>query len=207
MIQVNDAHFDYLAVQKGKLQPLAADRKRWDAAYQAAIKEDFQTLYSALPRRCDSILDIGSGLGGIDVLLARSYGARASHPHFCLVDGVDDPPVMTLHRETFSNRAVALDFLRVNGVEDVEYLGPDVFRAEKPTRTFDLVLSLGAWCFHTPPELYLEAVKRRVHRDSILILDVRKDKPEWRKHLEETWHLVGTCRYAAKFDRLAFDAN
>jgi hypothetical protein len=57
------------------------------------------------------VLDVGSGLGGIDVLLNRHYLATAGNPlEVALLDGIDDMPEVSFHDRTYNDMAVAIDF-------------------------------------------------------------------------------------------------
>jgi hypothetical protein len=200
---VSDEAFAYLRLQKGRLEPLADDRKRWHIAYEHALLSDYMEMRAHLPAQCWGLLDIGSGLGGIDVLLSRHYGTQ---PYLYLLDGVNDPPEMKLHRETFSNERVARGFLRSNGVRSdrIGYYGPDATSVRAP---YDLVLSLGSWCFHYEPNVYLPRLMAGggLHVDSRLIVDLRRDKPEWEAQLFGVGlRALAIVRESAKFRRIVF---
>ena len=49
------------------------DKERVKKAYIADMNNDYETLKDHLPDTCRSILDIGCGVGGIDVLLFNHY--------------------------------------------------------------------------------------------------------------------------------------
>lgn len=184
-IEVDGEAFNFLRLQKGKLDPLVTDWPKWLAAYRAGLQNDYQGMKPFLPILPQTelgltLVDIGSGLGGIDILLQRHYEGRINP---VLVDGAKDKPVMKFHRNTFNSMQVASRFHERNGNPVVQ--GIDANMRELPalsTPAF-LVISLGAWCFHLPPDLYLDWVLRAVRKGSVLILDVRKDKPEWSRQL------------------------
>jgi hypothetical protein len=52
--------------------------------YNEAIARDYEQLRPHLPAEIDTVLDIGCGMAGIDVLLQRHYAARP--PRFVLLD-------------------------------------------------------------------------------------------------------------------------
>lgn len=192
---IDDSHFAYLAIQKGRLDGLRHDRAAWEIAYSEALVACFASIEKFLPGKVSSILDVGSGLGGIDILLDRHFGGDV---RLCLLDGLDDPPVMQSHAQTFSNSRVAADFLRKNGVAgDIVYIPPGV---GEPVRC-ELVVSFGSWCFHYPPEHYLEFVDDCCVWGTILILDVRKDRPAWRRALEARFRPIGVALHSKKFAR------
>lgn len=166
----------YLEVQRGGIYALRKDRDEWTRCYLEGLGESFESMVRHLPARCMSLLDVGSGLGGIDVYLSRHYDGV---PRITLLDGEADDPVCSLNRETKSSRLAAIAFHRDNDI-DVEYLSPDLL----VPRPCDLIISTGAWCFHFPPSEYMNFVQSCVAPDgATIILDVRKDRPEWQREL------------------------
>lgn len=193
---VEDSHFEYLKLQKGALHGLTDDRAAWLMAYEQSLEEDLASMEPHLPQVCRNVLDVGSGLGGIDVLLNQKYPGL----YVSLMDGVDDPPVMTFHNRTYNDMKVARHFQNRNGVEKFGYYSTPPIGAVK----FDLILSLGSWCFHYGPSAYLSFVKKCCHAGTILILDVRADQPLWRQELREVFSEVGVALVKRKFNRLVF---
>lgn len=200
-IVVSDSQFDYLRLQKGSLFDLSSDRERWRAAYEQELLQTYTGMQKHLPDPCWGVLDIGSGLGGIDVLLTRHYGADGP-PYIHLLDGESDAPRMRRHRETFNSMRVAREFLAANGVrpDRISYF---TTATELLPRPYDLVLSLGAWCFHLPPDTYLPLLLRGggLHMDSVLIMDVRTGKPEYAEQLAQSLERVAVIREAPKYTR------
>lgn len=198
---VEDIHFQYLREQKGSIRDLAPNRVAWQAAFERKLKADYAGLVPYLPKSCGSILDIGGGLGAIDALLVEKYGSACE---VCILDGECDPPVMTLHRETFNDMRVTRDFLGKNGVRRFSFYAPPSLGEPRP---FDLILSLGSWCFHYEPETYLGFVRACCRPGTVIILDVRKQKPEWMQQLKSAWHWVAVIHTAHKRDRMVFHAT
>lgn len=198
---IEDRHFAYLRLQKGSIRDLERDRTAWRSAFERNLADDYAGMVPYLPKSCNSILDIGGGLGAIDVLLARKYGVTCE---VCVLDGESDPPLMNLHRKTFNDMRVTADFLRKNGVARFSCYTPS--RLENP-RPFDLIISLGSWCFHYAPETYLEFVRSCCRVGTTLIIDVRKGKTEWSKTLERTFRLRAVLHLRPKFDRVVFQVD
>lgn len=182
-MRVDPEHFEYLRLQKGSLDKYTHDPHQWHRAYEADLRETYGQVAPFLPKVCEAVLDVGSGLGGIDALLFRHYQADGQRPLMSLLDGVDDPPVMRLHRETFNDMRMARNFLCKNGVNPlaIGYYGPGT--VEFATQ-FDLVVSFGSWCFHYPPRQYLAAVRAACKPSTVLVLDVRAEKPDWHDELK-----------------------
>lgn len=216
-IIVEDSHFEYLALQKGRLDAAKKQRGTWHALYQRDLRSTYDEIKPFLPAQCWGLLDIGSGLGGIDVLLYRHYrhlgymkslvsgSGSLNGPYINLLDGENDPAVMKLHRQTFNSMRVAKDFQVKNGVpaERFFYYTPDSQDFVKP---FDLVVSFGSWGFHYEPDVYLPRLFAGggLTRGSRIIMDVRRDKQEWKEQLRKRLHCIGVIREARKFTRLAY---
>jgi len=100
----------------------------------------------ALPPRCRSLIDVGSGMGGIDIMLQQHYGEECV---VHLVDGLSDPPYHTVRADekTFSNEQATRGFWFENGAYLTSVL--DAAKREKfePVEA-DLIISLFSWCFH-----------------------------------------------------------
>lgn len=207
-IKVSDAAFAYLVLQKGKLDPLRGERALWLAEYQAGLQRNYDAIKSYLPRKPNGdncpVVDIGSGLGGIDILLHRHYAGRVVPT---LVDGVEDAPRMVLHRQTYNDMQVAAAFHADNGVEAIAYVDPRMKPLPPLAQPAFLVVSFGSWCFHYAPELYLDWALANAIKGATFIIDVRKDKPEYRDKLATRLDLKAIVHGAVKFDRCVFHAR
>lgn len=196
----------YLRAQKGALanirEPMA-----WTAAYIASLNEQFESMRPYLPARCRRSLDVGSGLGGIDIALFRHYRGAVD---LWLVDGMDDPPVVRRHAATFNHMAVASRFLHANGVEWELLSGPDILdpRATDDQAPVDVVMSFGSWCFHYAPSVYLSGVRAVLNPEgATLVLEVRRDRAEWLADLESAFGRGRLIAEAPKWRRFVFLAN
>lgn len=199
-LTVEPRHREYLVLQRGDIEHLSSDDERWHCAYNRRLDETFRSIRPFLPPDCRSVLDIGSGLGGINVLINAYYEGNL---HVCLLDGEKDPPVMRAHRRTFNNMEVARDFLWKNGVASFSYYTP----ALGEPRPFDLITSYRSWCFHYPPSVYLDFVVSCCHRDTMLIIDLRRGMPEWYDDLLKPFRVVGAVHASEKCDRIVFQCR
>lgn len=201
---IEPAAFAYLRVQKGRIWDLSAGA--WHRAYSEHLRATYDSVAAHLPPTCGSILDVGSGLGGIDILFSRHYAVSTPYlpaPVVHLLDGVDDPPVMHLHRKTFNHMGVARDFLAANGLDVSGFHGYGT-DAETPLQRYDLICSFGAWCFHLRPDLYLRFVRAACHPGTVLVLEVRAQKDMWRAQLEHYFHEWACVHSAPKFNRIVY---
>jgi SAM-dependent methyltransferase len=200
---ISQEAYPYLVTQRGALDDMKGDPVTWCRKYAEVLRAEFQSIEPYLPRHCDSVLDVGSGLGGIDALINDHYGGEVS---VCLLDGVDDPPVCTLHAKTFNHMGVARQFLKDNGVRKMTYI--DANDAHRFTlRTFDLVISFKSWCFHTPPAAHLDLVRQACHQGTRLIVDVRREHLyEYMRALTGPFRHQSLIHYGLKFETHEFTA-
>lgn len=179
-MHIEKQHFEYLYIQRGEVSDAytgADSFETWKKEYELSLRRIFDSICEVLPAQCARIVDVGSGLGGIDVLLAQHYEKLSGQqPVVCLVDGVDDPPKVDWHFKTFSNQVPALDFQKKNGVKFPCYFSPLNWPTEGKA---DLIISFAAYCFHIPVQDYIEDVKRCVRSGSVVILEVRKNRRDW----------------------------
>lgn len=201
-IVIPEDAYPYLQMQRGAIADMAENREKWLEAYLDMIIGEFTCIESHLPPSVDTVLDIGAGMGGIDVLLARHYGDRV---RFTLLDGIADLPFVQSHARTFSNADVAREFLRLNGVKRVDFVDAND-PSSRPRWYYDLIVSFKAWCFHIEPARYIELVKSRAATGAKIIVDVRANKPEWVEELSAAFTSRGVIYAGAKFQTMLFEA-
>lgn len=207
---ITPSAWPYLVAQKGRLHKLADNAPAWRAAYAAALVSQFERIRWALPATCASILDVGGGMGGINILLSRFYERDGTGaPRVVILDGDKGTPEVNRHAEPFSDCATAAEFLRANGVELADYITPDEVRpdfgqgVELPR--FDLIVSFGAWCFHIEPAVYLDFVERSLAPETgRLIVEVRRTKPGYLETLRERFYTVAQMGGGDKFETFVF---
>ena len=143
------------------------------ASYSEELAATFDTFLPYLPPKCRSILDIGAGLAGIDVLLSRHY---AHAPTIALADKdliEAYKPQGGYHSSArsfagYSSTQHAFSLLAANDVPLKNVAFYDVHQmSELPTYEFDVCISLLSWGFHYPISTYAPRAK-------LFVVDVRK---------------------------------
>lgn len=199
---IEKKHFEYLVNQHGRVSDARHDFGAWKKSYEASISAIRDSIVPFLPGSAGHILDIGSGLGGIDILLHRHYGSEAS---ICLLDGEETGPEVKWSFQPHNSMPVAFDFLYKNGVTNVHSITPgnlDKWAGPK----FDLVVSFAAWCFHICPGDYLDDLKTVIHDKTVIILEVRRTKADWLRDLLQAFGEPKVISKAEKYVRVAFNA-
>jgi SAM-dependent methyltransferase len=203
-IHVPGDAYPYLQMQRGAISDMRGDYQVWLQYYTEALFSEFDLIEPYLPLRCDSILDVGSGLGGIDALLNQHYGGDC---RITLLDGVDDKPFVQSHSKTFNHMGIARQFLNANGVTHFDYIDANGSFRSAP-RFFDLVISFKSWCFHYEPERYLTLVKSAcISGQTKLIVDVRRDEPAWSSLMRKEFTHLDTIYMGSKFYCAVFQAR
>jgi len=140
---------------------------------------EYESIRRWLPPRVSTILDIGCGIGGIDVLLFRHYERDAKLEFYELDKStVDDHIHYGFHGQAsfYNSLEATAQTLADNGIERqhvhlLEATGD--CRIDLPGRV-DLVISLLSWGFHYPVRTYLQRVYELMRVGGRLILDVRR---------------------------------
>lgn len=163
---ISDEAYKYLYVQRGAISDVKG-REQWEIAYNIHTDSQYELMRDYLPQKCNTVLDIGSGLGGINVLINRHYGGK---PHFELLDGKDDEPVVIKHKQTFNNHKVSERFLLANGLENFTLSTPSFQTGLKK----DLIISMNAFMFHIPPWEYYTLLESSLKPGTVCIFKVRR---------------------------------
>jgi SAM-dependent methyltransferase len=190
----------YLIAQRGAIDDMRGDNDTWLEAYGETIMSEFQSIEGYLPKQCEALLDVGSGMGGIDILISRHYDNQLE---VTLLDGVDDTPDVSAHAKTFNDMRIAMHFLKLNGVARANWIDANGAN-RRASRYYDLVVSFHSWCFHLEPAVQLSLVAEATQPGAVLILDVRRGKPEWRQALERYFRLDRVIYTATKFETLRY---
>jgi SAM-dependent methyltransferase len=148
--------------------------------FSEEMEHEYDEMKPFLPKSAKAILDIGAGVGGIDILLARHY--RKDNPAVCLIDRTEMPKKVYY---SFKDKACYYNSLEItkgllaeNGVP-----AEKIFLQEATddgsigfNMSFDLIVSLISWGFHYPVSTYLETAYQKLNSGGVLILDVRKSQ-------------------------------
>ncbi len=172
-------------------------------AFNRDMTREYLEIRPHLPRRAVAILDIGCGVGGIDVLLHRHYGT----PRLYLADRTETDDKVYYgfaERGAFYNSFEATRRLLVsNGVPEPALRFREVgeeCRLEIP-ESLDLVISLISWGFHYPVAVYADQVRALLRPGGRVILDVRKET-DGKAQLETRFARVTTISETRKKERV-----
>jgi SAM-dependent methyltransferase len=148
------------------------DTQNLRKTYKASLAEDYRMILPFLPVQCNSILDIGCGMAGIDLFFYIHYRKQV---HLQLMDGTGDAEVKfgfnpELH--PYNHLGITQKFLLMNQV-DARHIHMHPIDPEL-TIPCDLIVSLLSWGFHYPASTYCKLAKRSLRSGGALVLDIRK---------------------------------
>lgn len=146
--------------------------------YAQDMKNEMANIKSHLPSHAKSILDIGSGIAGIDVLISQHYGHNIN---VALLDKstIDNDLHYDLEEKGsfYNSLQLAKQNLIINGVktDHIHLIEANDNNTIDIDLKFDLIISLISWGFHYPVNVYLDEVYKKLNEGGVLILDVRKE--------------------------------
>lgn len=141
--------------------------------YEKDIQKDYDSIKSHLPENCGNVLDIGCGIGGIDLLLYNHYAKNLKLNLFDF--SRTDKEIYYGYKERgsiYNSLENSVQFLTENGVELSNVITHDA-AVKFPDGKFDIIISLLSCGFHYPVETYLAEITKA--KRGIIILDIRKN--------------------------------
>ena len=148
-------------------------------SYYSDMEREYLSIAGYLPGAVGRILDIGCGIGGIDVFLHNHYRGEAKM-HLLDRSGLSDNVYYGFSESGayYNSLDMTSRFLLHNGVSTEGFVTVDVERHPFPAaQLFDLVLSLLSWGYHYPVTTYLDAVHAALAPGGTLIVDLRRHTP------------------------------
>lgn len=150
--------------------------------YYEDLKAEYKQMKKYLPESVDNIIDIGCGLGGINLFIHEHYDQDIAHH---LLDRNEQTDIYYMFNQdpvAYNSLKTTVSFLRKNGA-NIDKLNPINITAESyPSEiNFELVISLLSWGFHYPIETYLNNVKQSMVSNGCIIIDVRNSSGAFEK--------------------------
>jgi len=141
------------------------------------MNNEFDEIQKFLPKSAENILDIGCGIGAIDIFLNKYYNNLSK---FHLVDKnyISKKIVYGFSRsetEGYNNLYTTKNFLLANKVDEKNICIYDIDKDKLSEINYDLVISLVSWCYHYPLETYLSYLRQSTHNKTIFIIDIAEE--------------------------------
>jgi 16S rRNA G1207 methylase RsmC len=140
------------------------------------MEAEYLDIKSYLPLKTKNILDIGCGIGGIDIFLSKHYNSPET-TFYCLDKTQSDNIYYGFKEKAafYNSLDVAREFLSLNGIKNICTLSANDNNTIETNEKFDLILSLISWGFHYPVETYLFQAYTHLQVDGHMIIDIRKN--------------------------------
>jgi len=146
--------------------------------FKKGIHAEFSLIEPYLPTDSQNVLDIGSGMAAVDILISKHYGHKIdihlldktmldTDIYYGFKDKASFYNSFELARKILTRNNVAEENIYTHDAGDLK----DVFH----NRKYDLVTSFISWGFHYPISTYIKEVSDSMSDNGVLILDVRKD--------------------------------
>ena len=140
------------------------------------FKSEINTFKDFLPRTCKNIMDIGCGLGIINILLNKFYNYKVS---FYLLDrNRIDKKIkygFSSNYESYNDLNETKRILLENNISESNLFLFDVEKDIQINSKIDLVISLKSMGYHYPFETYLQLLGKCCNENTIFIFDVNVD--------------------------------
>jgi SAM-dependent methyltransferase len=153
-------------------------RSRIKKLYSKDMHAEYTSIRDYLPEACASVLDIGCGAAGIDVLIDQHYVDQSLDIYLLDKTEVErNVFYMFQDRAAFYNSLdTAKDLLTANGIpaERIHLREANAANEIQVPNGVDLVISLLSWGFHYPVATYADRVKELLSIKGVAILDIRK---------------------------------
>ena len=140
------------------------------------FKSEMDTFKEFLPKNVKNIMDIGCGLGIINVLLNKFYNDKTS---FYLLDkNRIDKKIkygFSSNYESYNDLNETKQILLENNISENRLFLFDVEKEISIDAKIDLVISLKSMGYHYPFEIYLNLFKKNCNKNTTFIFDVSED--------------------------------
>ena len=135
---------------------------------------EVETFKKYLPKNVKNIMDVGCGLGIIDIYLNRIF----NNPNFFLLDkNRIDKKIkygFSSNYESYNDLNETKNLLLNNEIKLDQINLVDVEKTININEKIDLVISLKSMGYHYPLENYLNLFKKHCSQDAIFIFDISK---------------------------------
>ena len=137
------------------------------------FKIEFDSIKNFIPKNASNILDIGCGLGVINIFLNSFYSNKCN---FTLIDKTYVNKKITYgfsnKGEFYNNLELTKSFLLLNKLEENQIELVDASKDFVLKKKYDLIISLFSMGYHYPIDLYIEKIKKISNKDTKIIFDL-----------------------------------
>tara|TARA_B100000242_G_C42950436_1_gene440708 strand:+ start:157 stop:861 length:705 start_codon:yes stop_codon:yes gene_type:complete len=144
--------------------------------------KEFNSIKNYLPKNSKNILDIGCGLGVINIYLNDYYSKK---PYFTLIDKnyVDKKVAYGFNNnsESYNKLEITKDFLILNGFKTKQLKLINADENFVINNKYELIISLFSMGYHYPIENYIDIIKKNSTKSTKVIFDLSMEYNELNK--------------------------
>ena len=144
-----------------------------DSRAENLFSKELETFKNFLPNTVQNIIDVGCGLGIINIYLNKLYSNK---PNFFLLDkNKIDKKIKYGFSDNYESYNDLNETKKILSDNDLENDCIHLFDVEKPieiNQQIDLVISLKSMGYHYPFETYLDLFKKCCSKNTVFIFDV-----------------------------------
>ena len=141
------------------------------------FREELETFEKYLPSNVENIMDIGCGLGVLNIFINQKY---QNNPNFYLLDKntVDNKIKYGFSKdyESYNDLNETKNILLKNGLSKEQIYIKNVDQEIMIDNKINLVISLKSMGFHYPIENYINLIKKTCSTETTFIFDVFEEK-------------------------------
>lgn len=147
--------------------------KNLEKQVEELFQKEFDTFKNFLPKDINNIMDIGCGLGVVNIFLNKLYNNKTN---FFLLDKdkVDKKIAYGFksNYESYNDLSETSKILLKNQINEDKIFLYDVEQEIKIYAKIDLVISLKSMGYHYPIETYVKLFKQCCNKNTIFIFDI-----------------------------------
>ena len=146
--------------------------------YYKIMLEEFQTIKKFISSNDKFFLGIGSGIGGLELLINQNFKDR--NYHFIERNYVSKKVKYgwggMVNDEAYNDLELQKNFLKINNMNESQINIYDYDKDDLPEIKFDVIISLFSLDYHYDFDLYIEYLKKISKPDTKIIFDtIRSD--------------------------------
>ena len=145
------------------------------------IEKEFNLIKQYIPINIKSVMDIGCGLGLINIFL--NYNFKNINDFFLLDKNKIDHKIkygFSKSYESYNNLSATRDTLILNNIEENKINLIDVNKDYNIKVTIDLVISLVSMGYHYPISNYIELLRKSSNKNTVFIFDIATEYQDFK---------------------------
>ena len=160
---------------------IAARKDEIKKCFEDDIFQEYLGMKSRLPQKCSSILDIGCGVGAINIFFFQHYHSSKTVQFYLLDKTATDKKIYDGFQPKgafYNSLSGACKLLVSNGIPEnnTHLLEVPADYAINAPKGLDLIISSLSWGWHYPVSTYLDQVYDLLRKGGHLIMDLRRNQ-------------------------------